>query len=433
MARVEENFDSGVLPANYTPSISEDLRLIGKIAISIIRDVVTKNPLSTFLKGKIDNGDTIEQAVVKLLESTSYDPNGENTLAPSDFEKLAVRYFSDWSRKKYKTTVRFTEMEKYLTGEQSAESIIEKLVGVLSQSDTHELYQGIKGLLSWGSTNGSNGSNDTIITNLGSVSAVDGKINYNGVLKKIKNTVDGMTFVNSDFNKAGILRSTNLDDIIIVMPYTLYNDTDVDSLSGFFNLDKAEIKNRIIKIDSNDKKVYILDRYSILVYTRLYRMLDQLNAEGAFYNYFLHVERLFAISPLFDSAFFTYEDGSDEGGDEGGDDEGGSDLTNKIRIVNNSSETVEMYYEVEKEEYGNTTVAPNSTEDITIDSTNSYYIRYTEGGSSNVVMFNGKYGGSDIEASLTYYDGNICPPNAIGSSTEWVFNEGDGGTITVTD
>ena len=54
MARVSENFDGGVLPANYTPSVSEDLKLIGKIAISIIRDVVTKNPLSSFLKGKIE-------------------------------------------------------------------------------------------------------------------------------------------------------------------------------------------------------------------------------------------------------------------------------------------------------------------------------------------------------------------------------------------
>lgn len=312
MARVSENFDGGVLPANYTPSVSEDLKLIGKIAISIIRDVVTKNPLSSFLKGKIENGDTIEQAVVKLLESTAYDPDGENTLAPDDAEKLAVRYFKDWSRKKFKTTVRFTEMEKYLTGEISAESIIEKLVGALAQSDTHELYQGIKGLLKWGSTNGSYGAGQKIITDLGDVSAVDGHINYNGVLKKIKNTVDGMTFVNDGFNKAGIKRATNLDDIIVVMPYTLYNDTDVDSLSGFFNLDKAEIKNRIIKIDSTDKKVYILDRYSILVYTRLYRMLDQLNAEGAFYNYYLHVERLFAISPLFDSAFFTYKDGTEQ-------------------------------------------------------------------------------------------------------------------------
>ena len=73
-----------------------------------------------------------------------------------------------------------------------------------------------------------------------------------------------------------------------------------------FNLDKAEIRNRIIEIDSTDNIVYIVDRNAILDYTRLYEMVNQLNADGLFYNYFLHVEDLFAISPLFDCCFFEY-------------------------------------------------------------------------------------------------------------------------------
>ena len=307
MARSEENFSAGVLPANYVPSESEDLNLIGKIAVQVIRDVVTKNPLAEFMKGRIENGETVEQAVIKLVESNDFDRTGANTLAPDTAEKMAVRYFNDWSKKTFDTTVFVTEIQKYLLGEVSAEGIIEKIVGTLARSDTHELYQGIKDLLAWGSTVGSNGANDTVITNVGTVALKSGTIDYNGVLKLIKNTVDGMTFVGNSFNKAGIDIKSELDNIMVVMPYTLYNDTDVDSLSGFFNLDKAEIKNRIIKVDTTDNKVYVLDKLSILVYTRLYQMLTQLNAKGAFYNYYLHVERLFAISPLFNSAFFTYE------------------------------------------------------------------------------------------------------------------------------
>lgn len=310
MARVSENFDEALLPAEYVPSLSEDLDLIGKIAITVIRDIVTENHLSAFLKGRIEYGDTVEQAVVKLLESTAYDRDGENALTPDDTEKLAVRYFKNWSRKKFKTTVWTTEMKKYLTGEMTAEELAEKIVSALGKSDTQELYEGTKALLAWGSSLGSFGENDAVMTYLGDVAGDGTKYDYNGILKKIKNTVKGMTFVNSDFNKAGIKRSTRLEDIIIVMPYTLATDTDVDSLSGFFNLDKAEIRNRIIEVDTTDNKVYILDKYAVLIYTRLYQMLTQLNADGAFYNYFLHIERMFAISPLFDSAFFTYSLGT---------------------------------------------------------------------------------------------------------------------------
>lgn len=306
MARVSENFDNGVLPASYTPNVSSDLKLIGKIAISLIRDVVTQNKLAPFLKGKIDNGDTIEQAVVELVESTGYDRDGENALTPDKAKKMAVRYFSDWSRKKFKTTVWFTEMEKYLLGEVTAESVIEKIVGALAQSDTQELYEGTKALLAWGSSLGSFGDDDAIITNLGDLALVNGETDYKGILKLVKNTVKGMSYVNTNYNKAGIKRATRKEDIIIVMPYSIVTDIDVDSLAGVFNLDKAEIRERIIEVDTTDNKIYILDRNAILIYTRLYKMLDQLNADGAFYNYFLHIERLFAISPLFDSAFFTF-------------------------------------------------------------------------------------------------------------------------------
>lgn len=307
MGRSQETFSSGVLPANYIPSESEDLNLIGKVAIQIIRDIVAKNHLSVFLKGRIENGETVEQAVIKLLESNDFDRTGSNTLAPDTTEKMTVRYFNDWSKKTFNTTVFVTEIQKYLTGEISAEAIVEKIVGNLAQSDTQELYEGIKDLLAWGSTNGSNGTNDSVITNLGTVELVNGATDYKGILKKVKNTIKGMTYVNPDFNKANVRRRTNLDDIIVVMPYTIVTDIDVDSLAGVFNLDKAEIKDRIVEVDTTDNKIYILDRYSILVYTRLYQMLTQLNAKGAFYNYYLHVERLFAISPLFDSAYFTYE------------------------------------------------------------------------------------------------------------------------------
>lgn len=310
MPRVEENFEEALLPAEYVPTLSEDLDLIGKIAITVIRDVVTKNPLEAFLKGKIDYGDTIEQAVVKLLDSTAYDRDGENALTPDKTEKMAVRYFNNWSRKKFKTTIWTTEMSKYLTGEISAEEVAEKIVSALAQSDTQELYEGIKALLAWGSSLGSFGDDDAVFTYLGDVAGDGDKYDYNGILKKIKNTVKGMTFVNASFNKAGIKRATRLEDIIIVMPYSIATDIDVDSLSGFFNLDKAEIKNRIIEVDTNDNKVYILDKYAVLVYTRLYQMLTQLNGDGAFYNYFLHIDRMFALSPLFDSAFFTYSLGT---------------------------------------------------------------------------------------------------------------------------
>ena len=126
-----------------------------------------------------------------------------------------------------------------------------------------------------------------------------------------------MQFVNDKYNVAQIKKKTNAEDIYIIMPYTLKNKLDVEELAGVFNLDKADIKDKIIEIDTEAdldgfQYVYIVDKYAILDYTRLYEMLNQLNADGRFWNYFLHVERLFGISPLFDAGYLKVATTSQE-------------------------------------------------------------------------------------------------------------------------
>lgn len=101
-------------------------------------------------------------------------------------------------------------------------------------------------------------------------------------------------------------------------------------------------------------------------------------------------------------------------------------------IVNNSINTVEIYYEVDKEERGNTFVYGGSTETISINAEYPYYIRYESGGSTNTHTFTGTYQGTtETNLQVGYYDANIQPPNAVGSNTEWSFYSGDNGTLTI--
>lgn len=303
----------GVSATDYesTEVLQGQLDMIGKVAKQIIREIDTNNPMSVLEKGKIENGETVENAVVRLLESSPYDENGAGALTPDKVKKLSVRYFKDWTRGMFKTTVYPYEIRKTLLPNGSEDELGTKLVASLGKSDTYEKYTFIKELLKWGTTNASGEDGlAPVLKDVGEVAMVNGKIDYDGVLKKIKNTVSGMSYVNTNFNSIGLKRSTPKEDIYIVMPYTLKNDMDVDKLSAVFNLDKAEIKDKIIEIDIADEEdmfVYIIDKNAIQVYTRVYDMFSQLNGAGAFWNYFLHTDRLYAISPLFDGTFFKVE------------------------------------------------------------------------------------------------------------------------------
>ena len=306
---VSPTYGAGVAGNAYTPTtISEMGNMIGKIAYSVIYDNSAKDPLAVFDKLPVDKGDTIEQAVVKMAESLSYDSTGANALSRETTEKFAVKYFKDWTRMKFKKTVDIAEIRKVLSNEIDVSDVSAKIVSSMTEGDVHEKYLAVRNLLKWGRQSADGGTGAVLVkADTVAYDSVNSSIDYKGVLVSLKDTLKGMQFVNSSFNSASLERRTRPEDIYIIMPYKLKNRIDVEELAGVFNLDKAEIKERIIEVDTEIESgafyVYVVDKHAILDFTRLYQMVDQLNADGLFWNYFLHTERLYALSALFDGCY----------------------------------------------------------------------------------------------------------------------------------
>lgn len=309
-------FTGGVAPASYTPSTESELgSMIGKIAEQVIREVTAEDRLAVFDKRPVDNGDTIEQVVVKLADAQAYDSTGAGALSRKT-PSMIVKYFKDWNRVKFETTVDTSKIRKVLQTGKGVGDISSKLVSVLGESDKYEKYTQVKNLLAWGRQDGTG----KVLKLYNTVSYGASGIDYKGILKAIKNVVSGMKFVNSDFNTSSTKRSTLPNDIYILMPYELKNAMDVDELASVFNLTKDELDAHIIELDTSvatistkdTYSIYIVDRNAILDYTRLYEMADQKNADGLFWNYFLHVERMYGISPLFDCGYINVVAEGDE-------------------------------------------------------------------------------------------------------------------------
>lgn len=316
---VATNKSSGETSVLYQPSTVAEMGMIGKLAHTVLKNVEANNPLSVFEKVPVDNGDTIEQAVVRLIEAQPYNKNGQNVLKRWLDQHTVARYYKDWTRNKFPTTVDYSDIRKVLTGAKSDTEVAQMIVGALNESDTYDRFTRMKELIQYGRTSGT-------FKDVGTVEAED----YKGILKKIKDTVKGMQFVSNKYNgvetvtaviseqqpngtvvdqekTVPFLQRSKPEDIYIIMPYSLKNALDVDELAGVFNLDKAEIKDKIIEvdnIDSDETYVYIVDKWSILNYTRLYEMVNQLNSDGLFWDYILHTERLYGVCPLFNATYF---------------------------------------------------------------------------------------------------------------------------------
>lgn len=286
---VNPNYSNGVNSSDYTPEINTIYPLVEKVARQILSEVEVSDRLAVFNKEPVDKGTTIEEYVVKLAQSTAYNPEDTNPFGIVNPD-IAVKYYNDWTHKVFKTTVYDNEIRRVLLADGNVGKVSASIVASLSKGDIYEKYLATRGMFKYMFDNDYITKGQQLL-----------KTDYTGILKAIKNTVSGMNFANADYNKAGIVRETPKDRIFIIMPYQIKNAIDVEELAGVFNLDKAEIKNRIIEIDEGDN-IYIVDEFAILVYTRLYEMATMpYNADNLSKNFVLHTDRLYALSPLFDS------------------------------------------------------------------------------------------------------------------------------------
>ena len=313
MSRVNPTYVPGVDGDDYVPTTIEDLgEMIGKVAKQIIKDNTAINHLSVFDKGFVENGTTIEEAVILMAESQAYDKTGAHTLDRETSKKFAVKYFKDWTAKTFKKTVDISDLRKVLLGNKDSSELSALVVSSTTEGDKQEQYEDIRDMMPWGRQSADGGTGNVLVkAETVEFDNLNSSIDYKGVLVALKDTISGMKFVNTKFNSAQIKRRTKPEDIYILMPYTLKNRIDVEELAGVFNLDKAEIKDRIIETDDVVENgyyyIYVLDKWAVVDYTRLLELLNQLNAEGRFWNYFLHTDRLYGLSALFDGCYIKVE------------------------------------------------------------------------------------------------------------------------------
>lgn len=300
-------FDRGTTA--LTVEYSKNYALIEKIAKQVILGVESTNRLQWIDKGKVIHGVAIEQAVVELAEGYDWkaeDQNGANVDAPK-YPSIVFRYFSKWNGRQFKTTVSDTQIEKVILAGGSERDIAAKVVTSLTEGEGDEDYQTSKGLLLDGITGGN------ITQYRGASTASNGFIDITTeLIIAIKNLSDQFGFVNSDFVAAGYKTRTPFNRLHLIMPYSVFNKLNVDVLASLYNLTKAELLQKITLIDEGTK-VFIVDEWGLIKYTRLYRMTSRYVEDSLYANYWLTVDRMYGTSGLFKMAYIeTSETGTAE-------------------------------------------------------------------------------------------------------------------------
>lgn len=291
-------YNSGVTPANFTPGYSTNYAAIFKIAQQKILGALGADDRFKWMeRGEIGNGTALEEFLFKLIagsDVTLATETGTNVDAPA-YNPPEVRYYKDWTTKRYKTTVSDEQIRKVLLNGGSESVLAAVAVGQLAQSAGAEHYDNIKGLLDDSVTQGNSidlASGTTYSTTEADIKAAT---------LELKNAISKMTFKNNDMSKAQIAYRCPKERIHLIMPYQYANAIDVNWLAGVFNIDKAQLDSVLTLYDgdASSDKVYVCDEMAYTVMTRLNRMTSRYVEDALYQNYWLITDKLYASSPLF--------------------------------------------------------------------------------------------------------------------------------------
>ena len=136
------------------------------------------------------------------------------------------------------------------------------------------------------------------------------KTTIEDITTQIKASSNLLPFMSENYNATGVLTFTPKNRQILLVRTDVDAVMDVSSLAVAFNMDKREFMGRKILVDNfgaGNEDVYAIlcDEEFLLVRENNVKFTEQFNAQGIFWNYFLHRWETFSASPFAACVAFT--------------------------------------------------------------------------------------------------------------------------------
>lgn len=302
--------------------------LINRIGRVLISSKMYENPWSKFKLGKLEFGEVVEDVFVELAKPHSYDPEfAETNVEKREIPDLKSAFYIINYEKYYKRTVQDYDLKRAFLSIDGVTNLIAKIVESMYTAANYDEFVVMKYLLA-----------KRILAGQIKVVDIDDYTGANDMTKlatAAKSVSNQMTFMNQDWNIAGVHNFAMKSDQYLIMTADADAAMDVNVLASAFNMEKAEFMGHRVLVDSFaptdvarlDELLYGTTGYStptgdeiaaldgvlaVLVDDTFFKVIDiydttntRYNEEGLYRNYWYHVGKTFCTSPFANCALFS--------------------------------------------------------------------------------------------------------------------------------
>lgn len=301
--------------------------LVNRIGRVVLTSKLYANPLANFKKGLLEFGETVEEIFVNIAKPYQYDPAvAENTVFKREIADVRSAFHIMNYQKFYKATIQNEQLRQAFLSWDGITSLISKIVEAMYTGANYDEFQVTKYLLAKHILNGNIAG-----VEIPSISAT----NMKPIVSTVKEASNKITFLRPEFNRAGVMNSSDKDRQYIIMSTEFDAIMDVEVLASAFNMEKAEFVGHRVLIDGfgeidrdrldilfvddpnyvpltdaeiealNTVPCVIVDKDFFMIFDNLITFTEQYNGEGLYWNYWYHAWKTFSVSPFADAVLFV--------------------------------------------------------------------------------------------------------------------------------
>lgn len=311
------------------PSLQNEFlsAVVNRIGLVIVTSRMYSNPLSVLKKGILEFGETIEEIFVNIAKPFTFDPEeAEGKQFKREIPDVKSAFHILNYQKFYKVTISDDQLRQAFLSWSGISDLIAKIVDSMYTAAAYDELEVTKYMIARQILDGR-----MYAVTIPEVTAD----NMKSVVSTVKGVSNKFTFMNPNYNVAGVKTHTLKNEQYIIMNANFDATMDVEVLASAFNMDKAQFMGNRLMIDgfgtldtarlaelfagdstyeeisqteleALDKIPCILiDRDYAQIYDNMYKMTEKYNGQGLYWNYFYHTWKTFSVSPFSQAVVFV--------------------------------------------------------------------------------------------------------------------------------
>lgn len=286
--------------------------LINRIALTIVNNRMINNPLASLKKGGVPFGQNIQEQYTNPQKGKTYTYDSQDLLTVVKPD-VKVIYFDAVREDKYSVTITPQMIKRAFNSPYEFETLINTIVSSLYSGDNYDEFLLMKNLLATAYKN--NGLKKVTIFDENSTSITDEQA-CKSLAKAIKVYSENIALPSDLYNcytpkgdEKKVITFTPQENQVLLLNSTVSANLDMEVLAYAFNLSKAEISSRTIKVDcfGNEPVLgMLIDENFVKVFDTFKQMDSFYNSDTASYKYTLHHWQTYGYSILCNAIAFDY-------------------------------------------------------------------------------------------------------------------------------